>query len=145
MRSNIVGFTCGSFDLCHAGHCLMFAECKEFCDYLIVGLQKDPSIDREEKNKPVQSVAERLIILNSIKYIDEVFVYETEQDLYQILNNMWEMGRVDVRIIGADWEGKKFTGWDLPLAVKYNSRNHQYSTTELRERIAKEFSKKTRE
>ena len=135
MKNNKVGFTCGAFDLCHAGHCLMFKECKEYCDYLIVGLHKDPSIDRKNKNSPVQSFKERLIILDSIKYVDEIISYETEEELYQILNNMWEMGKIDLRIIGADWENKKFTGYDLPIKVKFNTRDHGYSTSELRERI----------
>ena len=141
-KDKIVGFTCGSFDLCHAGHCLMFKECKEYCDYLVIGLQKDPSIDRSEKNKPVQDYKERLIILESIRYIDDIIVYETEEELYQILNNMWETGRIDVRIIGADWKGKEFTGHDLPISVKFNSRTHEYSTSELRERVYNTFSKK---
>ena len=134
------GVTVGAFDLCHAGHILMFKECKEICDYLIVGLQDDPSVDPEYrlkekggqiKNKPVMSLEERKIILEGIKYIDEVFVYTTEADLYEKLKNL----KYDVRIIGADWKGKKYTGHELPIEMYFNSRDHHYSTTELRDRI----------
>ena len=134
------GVTVGAFDLCHAGHILMFKECKEICDYLIVGLQDDPSVDPEYrlkekggqiKNKPVMSLEERKIILEGIKYIDEVFVYTTEADLYEKLKNL----QYDVRIIGADWEGKKYTGWDLPHTPYFNTRDHGFSTTELRNRV----------
>jgi len=131
----IRGFTCGAFDLVHAGHILMFEECKKYCDYLVVGLQKDPSVDREDKNKPVQTLKEREIILKSIKWIDEIIVYDDEESLFQILNNMWETGRIDVRIIGSDWKGKKFTGYNLPIKVIFNSRSHSYSTSELRKRV----------
>lgn len=127
------GFTCGAFDLCHAGHILMFEECKQHCDYLIVGLHTDPTLDRPDKNKPIQSVEERLIQLKAIRYIDEVALYDTEQDLRDLLskNNLG----IDVRIVGADWKGKHFTGHDLSLPVVFNSRAHNYSTSELRKRI----------
>lgn len=131
-----VGFTCGAFDLCHAGHMLVFKEAKTICDYLIVFLQDDPSIDSagyrgKAKNKPVMSLEERRILLEGIKYIDEVRTYTTEADLYEKLQNL----KADVRIIGADWKGKKFTGYDLPFEVYYNSRGHNFSTTALRNRI----------
>ena len=135
MKNKITGFTCGSFDLLHAGHVLMIKECKEYCDYLIVGLQTDPSVDRKEKNKPVQSFEERLIVLESIKWVDEVIKYDTEEELYQILNNMWEMEKINIRIVGEDWKNKKFTGCDLPIDVVFNSRKHNFSTTELRKRV----------
>lgn len=128
------GFTAGAFDLCHAGHMLVFKECKNVCDYLIVGLQTDPSLDRPgEKNKPVMSVEERRIILESVKYIDEVVIYETEADLYNLLKEN-KLG-IDVRIIGADWRGKEFTGYDLPIEMYFNTRDHGFSTTELRRRV----------
>lgn len=128
------GFTCGAYDLCHAGHMMMFKECKEYCDYLIVGLQTDPSIDRPDtKNKPVMSLAERQIILEGIKYIDEIILYETEADLYKLLSE--NPHSIDVRIIGADWQGKEYAGHDLPMTVIFNSRNHGYSTSELRRRV----------
>ncbi len=128
------GFTCGAFDLCHAGHMLMFKECKNFCDYLIVGLQTDPTLDRATKNKPIQTIEERLTQLEAVKYIDEIVIYDTEQDLYDILSKN-ELG-IDVRIIGEDWRGKPFTGHDLPMEVAFNSRTHSYSTSALRKRVA---------
>lgn len=130
-----VGFTCGAFDLCHAGHMLMFKDCKEVCDYLIVGLQRDPTLDpgyRDKvKNKPVMSFEERRIIMEGIKYVDQIVFYSTEADLYELLKTL----SYDVRIIGADWRGKKFTGWDLPKRVFFNDRDHGFSTSELRERV----------
>lgn len=128
-----IGFTCGAFDLCHAGHMLMFKECKEHCDYLIVGLHTDPTIDRPEKNKPVQSLEERMIQLEAVKYIDKIVTYDTEQDLYEILaKNPHE---INIRIIGADWEGRPFTGHNLPMNTVFNSRTHSYSSSNLRKRV----------
>lgn len=129
-----VGFTCGAFDLCHAGHMLMFQEAKEQCDHLIVGLHSDPTLDRPDtKNKPIMSVEERLIILNGTRYIDEVVVYDTEKDLYTLLQGN-TLG-IDVRVLGIEYKGKQFTGYDLPLEVYFNSRGHGYSSTELRNRV----------
>jgi len=125
------GFTCGAFDLLHAGHALMLKECKNHCDYLIVGLQRDPSVDRKNKNKPVQDYEERDIMIRSIKWVDEVVYYDTEEDLYELLKSI----DIDVRIVGADWQGKPFTGHDLPINVVFNSRDHGYSTSSLRERV----------
>lgn len=134
------GVAVGAFDLCHAGHILMLKDCKEICDYLIVGLQDDPTVDinyrikekeGQVKNKPVMSLEERKIILESIKYIDEIFTYTTEADLYEKLKNL----KYDVRILGADWEGKKYTGWDLPHTPYFHKRDHGFSTTELRNRV----------
>lgn len=130
------GFTAGAFDLCHAGHVLMFKEAKEHCDYLIVALQDDPSVTGadyrgKKKNRPIMSLEERRIILEGIRYIDEVVTYRTEEDLYELLKKI----KPDVRVIGADWKGKKFTGWDLPMEAYYNSRDHGFSTSELRKRI----------
>ena len=130
-KKQIIGVTAGAFDLCHAGHMLMFKEAKEKCDYLIALLHDDPSVDRSEKNRPVMDLAERKIILESIKYIDEIRTYNTEAELYSILAEM----KPDVRIVGADWEGKEFTGHDLPIKVYFNSRNHGYSSSELRKRV----------
>lgn len=125
------GFTCGAFDILHAGHALMLKECKDHCEYLVVGLQRDPSIDRPNKNKPVQNYEERDIMVRSIKWIDEVVYYDTEEDLYEMLKQL----DIDVRIVGADWQGKNFTGHDLPIKVVFNSRDHGYSTSSLRERV----------
>lgn len=129
-----IGFTCGTFDLCHAGHVLMFKEAREHCDYLIVGLQTDPSIDRPDKNKPVQSVEERTIQLEGLRYIDKVILYDTEVDLYKLLQE--NIHGINVRIIGADWKDKPFTGHDLPIEVIFNTRDHGYSSSNLRKRIA---------
>jgi len=128
-----VGVTVGAFDLCHAGHILMFKEAREVCDYLIVGLHSDPTIDRPEKNKPVMSLEERKIILEAVRYIDEIFIYDTEAQLYEILKE--NKYGFDVRIIGSDWKGKPYTGHDLPIEVYFNSRDHGFSTTGLRRRI----------
>ena len=128
-----IGFTCGAFDLLHAGHALMLKECKDYCDYLVVGLQRDPSIDRPEKNKPVQSYEERDIMLSSIKWVDEIVYYDTEKDLRHLLKTL----PIDVRIIGADWKGKEYTGHELKTSVIFNSRDHGYSTSDLRERVYK--------
>ncbi len=125
------GFTCGTFDLLHAGHMLMLKEIRGGCEYLIVGLQSDPTIDRPEKNKPVETLEERMIRLEGCKYVDEVIVYNTEKELYELLKNL----NPDVRFIGADWKGKSFTGDDLPINVIFNSREHNYSSTNLRKRI----------
>jgi len=137
------GFTCSAFDLCHAGHMLMLKEAKEHCDYLIVGLQDDPSdtdpaYRGKKKNRPIMSLEERRTILEGIKYIDEIIVYHSEEDLYELLKKL----KPDIRFVGMDWKGKQFTGCDLPIEMYYNSRNHSYSTTELRERIAKAEAEK---
>lgn len=127
----IKGFTCGAFDLLHSGHALMLEECKNYCEHLIVGLQRDPSVDRKNKNKPVQDYKERDIMINAIKWVDEVVYYDTEEDLYELLQTL----DIDVRILGSDWKGKKFTGHDLSIKNVFNSRNHDYSTTSLRSRV----------
>ena len=133
----IKGITAGCWDLCHAGHILMFKEAKKVCNYLVVCLQKDPSITDKsyrgkKKNKPIMSMEERRIILEGIKYIDEIIEYETEEDLYKIFEKRKD---ISVRIIGEDWRGKKFTGYDLPMKVYFNERKHNYSTSELRKRV----------
>ena len=137
-KNKIVGITFGSFDLCHYGHALMFEECKEYCDYLIVGVQSDPSIDRPEKNSPIQSHKERLGIVSSIKFVDEVKPYDTESDLIKVLKAV----NPDVRILGADHQGTEFTGHELPIKCIFNSRDHGYSTSELRKRIFEAEKKK---
>ena len=131
-----VGITFGAFDIMHAGHYLMLKEAKEHCDYLIVGLDEDPSRVPEsyrgkKKNKPIQSIEERLIQLQGCRYVDEIVIYHSEDELIEIL----KIKKPDIRIIGVDWKDKKFTGWDIPMEIYYNSRNHKYSTTELRQRI----------
>lgn len=126
----IKGFTAGCFDLLHAGHILMFKEAKEHCDHLTVFLQTDPSIDRPTKNKPIESIEERIIKLHGCKYIDDIKIYTTEKELY----NLMQFNKWDLRIIGADHKDKPFTGDDLNIPVYFNSRDHDYSTTNLRKR-----------
>jgi glycerol-3-phosphate cytidylyltransferase len=109
----------------------MLKECKGQCDHLIVGLQTNPNKDRPEKNIPIQSLEERWGQLEAIKYIDDVIVYETEDDLIQLLTDI----QADIRFIGADWKGGKYTGWELDIPVIFNSRDHSFSTSELRQRI----------
>ena len=138
-KNKIIGITFGSFDLCHYGHALMFEECKEYCDYLIVGVQSDPSIDRPEKNKPVQSHEERIGIVSSLKFVDEIVTYDTEADLIEVLKNI----QPDVRILGADHKGKPFTGHELPIKCIFNTRDHGYSTSELRRRVFEAEKSKT--
>lgn len=133
-----VGFTCGSFDLLHAGHVRMLAECREGCEYLLVGLQIDPSVDRPNKNRPVQSLEERLIQLQAVRYVDGVIIYSTEEYLIRVLRHLIAIYGDDLtRFIGADWKGKPYTGHDLPIRVVFNSRDHGWSTSELRERIVR--------
>jgi glycerol-3-phosphate cytidylyltransferase len=125
------GFTCSTFDLFHAGHIIMLKEAKERCDYLIVGLQTDPTIDRPEKNKPVQSVFERFIQLNACVYVDEVVVYATEKELRDILLSF----PIDIRILGEEYQDKSFTGDNINMEFYFNARKHSFSTTELRQRV----------
>ena len=132
------GFTCSCFDLFHAGHIMMLKEAKSKCDYLIVGLQTDPTIDRPEKNKPIQSVVERFIQLESCKYVDEVVVYATEKDLLDILYTY----PINIRVVGEEYKDKEFTGKNLDhIEMYYNSRKHSFSTTELRKRVIDRYEK----
>ena len=125
------GITASTFDLLHAGHILMLKEAKSVCDYLIVALQVDPTVDRPEKNKPIQSYYERWVQLSAVKYVDEVIPYSAESELLTILQNY----NIDIRILGDEYEHKMFTGRDLHMEYYYNKRTHGYSSTELRERI----------
>ena len=127
-----IGFTCSTFDLFHAGHIMMLKEAKTQCDYLIVGMQTDPTIDRDWKNKPVQSVFERFTQLQACKYVDEVIPYATEKELIDILCSY----PIDVRIMGEEYKDQQFTGYELPMAIYFNTRRHSFSTTELRKRVA---------
>lgn len=134
-KDKVIGFTCSTFDLLHAGHVVMLEEARGNCDYLIVGLQNDPTIDRPEKNKPVQSIVERQLQLGAVRYVDEVIVYNTEADLRDLLLTL----PIDVRIIGEEYEDKDFTGKDIPMHIVYNSRKHSFSSTDLRKRVRKEI------
>lgn len=131
-----IGFTCSTFDLLHAGHITMLKEASRKCDYLICGLQTDPTIDRpSSKNKPIQSLVERYIQLEAVKYVDEIVVYQTEKDLEDLLLTL----DLNVRIVGEEYKNVNFTGKDIcqqrGIEIYFNKREHSFSTTELRERI----------
>lgn len=132
-----IGITFSTFDLLHAGHIAMLAECKNHCDYLIAALQTDPTIDRPDtKNKPIQSIVERQISLAAVRYVDEVVVYQTERDLEDILLTL----PVDVRILGVEYKDKAFTGKDIcdkrGIELVFNGRDHSFSSSSLRKRVA---------
>ena len=140
-----VGITFSTFDLFHAGHIKMLEEAKSKCDYLIVGLQLDPSLDRPEKNKPTQSIVERYVQVRSCKYIDEVVPYVTEQDLVDILSSF----KIDLRIIGEEYKESNFTGKDYcekkGIEIYYNKREHRFSSSALRKQVSdSEKDKKNR-
>jgi len=130
-----VGFTCSAFDLLHAGHVQMLREAKEQCDYLICGLQTDPSIDRKEKNKPIQTVVERYTQLKALSYVDEIIPYNTEEDLKDLLT----LYTIDVRILGVEYKTQEFTGKDIcqkrGIDLYFNKRDHRFSTSDLRKRV----------
>ena len=133
MRTGIIF---SSFDLLHAGHVTMLQACKEQCDWLVVGLQTDPTIDRPDtKNRPVQSIVERQIQLAACRYVDEVVVYSTEQDLVDLLLIL----PVDVRILGVEYEGKEFSGqhecYMRDIDIVFNGRDHSFSSSSLRKRV----------
>ena len=132
-----IGITCGAFDLLHAGHITMLAEAKNECDYLVVALQNDPSWDRSSKNKPIQTLVERQLQVAAVRYVDDIIVYNTEADLCDVFLSL----PIDVRIIGSDYLNKDFTAKEIceqrGIRIHYNSRDHSFSTTELRNRIPK--------
>jgi glycerol-3-phosphate cytidylyltransferase len=132
-----VGITFSAFDLLHAGHIGMLREAKANCDYLIVGLQTDPTLDRPtEKNKPVQTLVERYAQLNALKFVDEIVPYQTEEDVIDIL----ELFQIDVRFLGEEYREKEFTGKDVcrkrGIELHFNKRDHRFSTSGLRKRVA---------
>ena len=131
-----IGFTCSTFDLLHSGHIAMLREAKEQCDYLIAGLQIDPSLDRKEKNSPAQTIVERYVQLSAVKYVDEIIVYLTERDLEDIL----EMFHINVRILGDEYRDKDFTGKDIckkrGIQLYFNKRDHRFSSSSLRQLVA---------
>ncbi|MAG28211.1 glycerol-3-phosphate cytidylyltransferase [Candidatus Pacearchaeota archaeon] len=131
MNREIVGFTAGNFDLLHPGYIYTFEEAKRHCDKFIVFLQKDPSTGRHTKYKPVISYYERYKVLMSIRYIDAVYMYQTEEELYDLI----KFFKPDIRILGEDYIGKSFTGDDLPPKVIYTTRCHEWSTTKLKDLI----------
>lgn len=137
---NKIGVLFSSFDCMHAGHMIMLKDAKVHCDYLIVGLQTDPTIDRADtKNKPIMSIEERYEMILGCKYIDEIFIYENEKQLYEFLRDFdW-----DIRILGSDWEGKEYTGHDINNGeIYFHKRDHNYSSTDIRKRIYERELKK---
>ena len=137
MSKEILGFTAGNFDLLHPGYIRCFREAKRHCDRFIVFLQIDPSLHRKSKYKPVISLYNRYEALMSIKYIDDVYTYQTEKELYDLIK-FW---KPDIRILGEDYIGKPFTGDDLPPRVVYTTRSHGWSTTKLKDQITKQTIK----
>jgi glycerol-3-phosphate cytidylyltransferase len=132
-----IGITFSTFDLLHAGHIAMLAEAKNHCDYLICGIQTDPTINRpDSKNPPVQSIVERQIQLSAVRYVDETVVYQTEKDLEDILLTL----PIDVRILGIEYAEKDFTGrnicFDRGIELIFNQRDHSFSSSNLRKRVA---------
>lgn len=138
----IVGFTASAFDLLHAGHIQMLREAKEQCDYLIVGLQLDPALDRTTKNSPIQTIVERYAQLHAVSYVDEIIPYVSERDLEDILT----MYHIDVRILGEEYRDKDFTGKDIcrkrGIQLYFNKRDHRFSSSDLRKRVAENESPK---
>ena len=141
-----IGFTCSCFDLLHAGHYLMLKDSKNQCDVLVVGLQTDPTIDEKyrvatggkNKNMPIQDYKERKIQIEGCKYVDYILEYSTEQDLYEILQEL----NPDVRILGTDWKDKEYTGHDLEIDIHWHIRDHDYSTSNLRKKVFEEELRK---
>ena len=139
-----IGITFSTFDMLHAGHIAMLSEAKNHCDYLICGLQTDPTIDRPDtKNKPIQSIVERQIQLAACRYVDEVVVYQTEQDLIDLLLIL----PLDVRILGVEYEEKDFSGrsecYDRGIEIVFNGRDHSFSSSSLRRRVVAAETEKT--
>ena len=134
-----VGFTCSTFDLLHAGHVMMLREAKAQCDYLLCGLQVDPTLDRKTKNAPIQTIVERQAQLSAIKYVDEVIIYCTESDLLDIIN----MYPINVRILGEEYRTQNFTGKDecrnRGIDLYFNTRDHRFSSSGLRKRVCDEI------
>jgi len=126
-----VGFTCSTFDLLHTGHIEMLGEAKAHCDYLVVGLLTDPTISRPDtKSKPIQTIYERFVQLQAVKYVDMIIPFDTEENICDIIN----MIQPDIRFVGEEYKDTKHTGWNL-CPIMYNKRKHNYSSTELRNRI----------
>ena len=135
-----IGIVASTFDLLHAGHVMMLREAKSQCDHLICALQVDPSVDRKEKNSPIQSIVERYIQLQAVRYVDEIVVYQTEKDLEDIL----ELYAIDVRVLGEEYKDKDFTGREIckrrGIHIHFNKRDHRFSSSGLRKRVADEQS-----
>jgi len=142
MNAKRIGITCSTFDLFHAGHVVMLEEAKRQCDYLIAAIQSDPTIDRETKNKPVQSIIERQIQVSACKHVDEIIVYTTEKELEDILMAL----PIDVRILGEEYRDTEFTGKEIcmkrGIELYFNKRDHFFSSSDLRTRVYEAEAKK---
>ena len=130
---NNTGVIAGNFDVIHPGYIHLFNECKEFCTELIILLHEDPSIERPEKLKPILNLDERMIILSSLKQIDQIIPYKLETDLYELLSNL----DIDIRFLGDEYKSKPFTGDDLNIPIHFLDRSHGWSTTKFKNKIAK--------
>lgn len=141
-QKKVIGITCSTFDLLHTGHVIMLEECKKYCDYLICALQVDPTLDRPEKNKPIQSIVERYLQLEAVKHVDKIIPYSTEEDLTTIFMSL----DLNVRIIGEEYKDQEFTAKNIcqkrGIKLIYNKREHDFSTTSLRKRIYEQESTK---
>lgn len=139
----VVGFTSGHFDIMHPGHVMMLKECKRYCDYLLVGVNeyktKTKQPDGRHKNESIWTPQERLYMTSACKYVDEAFMYDGEKELYKFLEN--DQDNIDVRILGADHKGRPFTGDNLDIDIIFNSRDHNYSTTNIIKLIIEKRSK----
>jgi glycerol-3-phosphate cytidylyltransferase len=137
-----IGVTCSTFDLFHAGHVIMLEEAKRQCDYLIAAIQVDPTLDRETKNKPVQSIIERQIQVSACKHVDEIIVYSTEKELEDIFMAL----PIDVRILGEEYKDTEYTGKDIcmkrGIELYFNKRDHFFSSSDLRQRVFDAEAKK---
>lgn len=135
-----IGIVASTFDLLHAGHVVMLREAKTQCDHLICALQVDPSVDRSEKNSPIQTIVERYVQLSAVKYVDEIVVYQTEKDLEDIL----ELYPIDVRILGEEYKDMDFTGREIckrrGIRIHFNKRDHRFSSSGLRKRVIEKES-----
>ena len=139
-ESKEIGLVTSCFDLLHAGHIMMLREAKTQCDYLIAALQTDPTIDRSEKNRPIQTLVERYVQLSAVSYVDEIVCYQTEKDLEDII----QMFPISVRILGDEYKNKDFTGREIckqrGIRLYFNSRDHRFSSSDLRRRVAEASS-----
>ena len=136
MRKNqIIGVIAGNFDVIHPGYIYLFNECKQHCDYFLLLLHEDPSIERSEKMKPILSIKERKLILSSLRQIDEIITYKTEDDLLGILKNR----KIDIRFQGDDYKKKNFTGQDLDIPIHFLDRSHGWSTTKFKKLLSKKI------
>ena len=132
-KNQIIGVIAGAFDAIHPGYIYLFNECKQHCDYFLLLLHEDPSIERSEKMKPILSIKERKLILSSLRQIDEIITYKTEDDLLKILKNR----KIDIRFQGDDYKEKNFTGQELDIPIHFLDRSHGWSTTKFKKLLSK--------